>query len=285
MKPAGTGTPAARPSGQRPARCSYARYRPAAPSPPARPGRNSTARPAPPGWPRGSPSGMPGRPPRPSGTRSPAAAPAGYRTPAPARPPSLQAGQVMPAPRAPGGHHHGNPVRVTAPGQRMSLVPRLAATRTRRALPRLPSASGPRRQPVRARRHRGAGESIPTRRFSCSISASSAAITASRSARAASKSSRLSSPGSDTHPNYGSPRTPAMTTETGASTSSPTPTTGLNGYRAASQAGFGRLSAAASSRLTSRTVSGISPGSAGGVSSGLAGGGVWVRLGFRAGRL
>ena len=108
----------------------------------------------------------------------------------------------------------------------MSLVARLAATRTRRALPRLLGAPSPRRQPVRPRRHRGAGESIPTRRFSCSISASSAAITASRSARAASKSSRLSSPGSDTHPNYGSPRTPAMTTETGASTSSPTRATG-----------------------------------------------------------
>jgi hypothetical protein len=73
-------------------------------------------------------------------------------------------------------------------------------------------------------------ESIPTRRFSCSISASNAAITASRSARAASNSSRLSSPGSGTHPNYGSRRIPAITTETGASTSSPTQATGLNGY-------------------------------------------------------
>jgi hypothetical protein len=68
-------------------------------------------------------------------------------------------------------------------------------------------------------------ESIPTRRFSCSISASSAAITASRPARAASNSSRLSSPESGTHPNYGSRRIPAITTETGASTSSPTPAT------------------------------------------------------------
>ena len=67
----------------------------------------------------------------------------------------LQAGQVMPAPRALGGHHHGDPVRVTAPGQRMALVARLAATRTRRALSRLLGAPGPRRQPVRPRRHRG----------------------------------------------------------------------------------------------------------------------------------
>ena len=81
--------------------------------------------------------------------------------------------------------------------------------------------SGKQLTPDQDQRHGVAGgieefdESIPTRRFRCSISASSTAITASRSARAASNSSRLSSSGPDTHPNYGSPGTPAMTTETG----------------------------------------------------------------------
>ena len=73
----------------------------------------------------------------------------------------LQAGQVMPAPRALAGRHHGDQVRVTAPGQRVSLLPRLAAARTRRALPGLLGASGPRRQPVRPRRHRGVGRVHP----------------------------------------------------------------------------------------------------------------------------
>ena len=73
----------------------------------------------------------------------------------------LQAGQVMPASRALAGPHHGDPVRVTAPGQRVSLVPRLAAARTRRALLGLLGASGPCRRPVRARRKRGVGRVHP----------------------------------------------------------------------------------------------------------------------------
>ena len=75
--------------------------------------------------------------------------------------PPLQAGQVMPAPRTLAGRHHGDPVRVTAPGQRATLMARLAAARTRRALPRLLGASGPRRRPVRTRRHRGVGRVHP----------------------------------------------------------------------------------------------------------------------------
>jgi hypothetical protein len=104
---------------------------------------------------------MPGRPPRPSGTRSPAAAPAGCRTPAPARPPSPPGRPGHAASRALGGRHHGDLVRVTAPGQRVPFVARLAAARTRRALPGLPGAPGPGRRPVRARRHRGAGRVHP----------------------------------------------------------------------------------------------------------------------------
>ena len=65
------------------------------------------------------------------------------------------AGQVMPAPRALARRHHGDLVRVAAPGQRMSLMPRLAAAPARRALRRLAGAPGPRRGPVRTRRHRG----------------------------------------------------------------------------------------------------------------------------------
>jgi hypothetical protein len=73
----------------------------------------------------------------------------------------LQAAQVMPASGTLAGRHHGDLVRVTAPGQRMPLVARLAAARTRRALPRLPGAPGPCRRAVRARRHRGVGRVHP----------------------------------------------------------------------------------------------------------------------------
>jgi hypothetical protein len=69
--------------------------------------------------------------------------------------PLHQPGQVMPAPRAPPGRHHGDPVRGSTPGQRVSLVARLAAAPARRALAGLLGAPGPCRQPVRTRRHRG----------------------------------------------------------------------------------------------------------------------------------
>ena len=67
----------------------------------------------------------------------------------------------MPAPRALAGRHHGDLVRVAAPGQRVPLVARLAAPRTRRALPGLLGAPGTCRRPVRARRHRGVGRVHP----------------------------------------------------------------------------------------------------------------------------
>ena len=67
----------------------------------------------------------------------------------------------MPASRALARRHHGDLVRVAAPGQRVSLVAQLAAAPARRALPGLPGASGPCRRPVRARRHRGVGRVHP----------------------------------------------------------------------------------------------------------------------------
>jgi hypothetical protein len=66
-----------------------------------------------------------------------------------------QARQVMPASRALAGRDHGDLVRVSAPGQRVSLMARLAAAPARRALPGLLGAPGPRCRAVRARRHRG----------------------------------------------------------------------------------------------------------------------------------